>query len=265
MRCSEIIGRLDALAPERCACEWDNPGLLAGRRDKEVKRIYIALDATDQVVERAISQKADLLLTHHPLIFKAIKQVNDQNFITRRLVRLIQADISYYAMHTNFDAAPGCMADLAAARLGLKDCAPLELMGELHGQPYGIGKVGVLEQPMELERLAQRVKETFGLPFVLVYGQNRVTGPLSRAAVCPGAGGSVTETALTAAAQVLVTGDISHHQGLDCVARGMAIIDGGHYGLEHMFIDYMAGFLKEELGDGVELIKALPEWPAVIL
>lgn len=265
MRCSEITDRLGALAPESCACEWDNPGLLAGRHDKEVKRIYIALDATDQVVEQAISRGADMLLTHHPLIFKAIKQVNDQDFITRRLIRLIQADISYYAMHTNFDAAPGCMADLAAARLGLKDCAPLELMGEMNGQPYGIGKVGVFNQPMELEMLAERVKEKFGLPFVLIYGQNRVPDPVSRVAVCPGAGGSVTEAALKAGAQVLVTGDISHHQGIDCVARGMAIIDGGHYGLEHIFVDYMAGFLGKELGDGVELIRALPEWPAVIL
>lgn len=109
MKCSEVIEVLGRLAPESCACDWDNPGLLAGRSDKEVKKIYIALDATDQVVEAAIKGGADMLLTHHPLIFKAIKKVNDQNFITRRLVKLIQADISYYAMHTNFDAAPGCM------------------------------------------------------------------------------------------------------------------------------------------------------------
>ncbi|MCC8082628.1 MAG: Nif3-like dinuclear metal center hexameric protein, partial [Clostridium sp.] len=118
MKCSELIEVLKGLAPEDCACEWDNPGLLAGRSDKEVKKVYIALDATDQVVEAAIEAGAHMLLTHHPLIFKAIKQVNDQNFITRRLVKLIQSDISYYAMPTNFDAAPGCMAALAARRLG---------------------------------------------------------------------------------------------------------------------------------------------------
>ena len=129
MKCSELIEVLKGLAPEDCACEWDNPGLLAGRSDKEVKKVYIALDATDQVVEAAIEAGAHMLLTHHPLIFKAIKQVNDQNFITRRLVKLIQSDISYYAMHTNFDAAPGCMADLAARRLGLEECVPLELLG----------------------------------------------------------------------------------------------------------------------------------------
>ena len=95
MKCSEIIEVLGRLAPEGCACEWDNPGLLAGRSGKEVRNIYIALDATDQVVEAAIGAGADMLLTHHPLIFKAIKKVNDQDFITRRLVKLIQADISY--------------------------------------------------------------------------------------------------------------------------------------------------------------------------
>ena len=152
MRCSEVIEILRELAPENCACDWDNPGLLAGRSDKEVKKIYIALDATDQVVEAAVKAGADMLLTHHPLIFKAIKKVNDQNFITRRLVKLIQADISYYAMHTNFDAAPGCMADLAAERLSLKDTEPLECMGdiEIKGNPvaYGIGKTGDLPKKM---------------------------------------------------------------------------------------------------------------------
>ena len=160
MKCSEIIEGLQRLAPESCACDWDNPGLLAGRSDKEVKKIYIALDATDQVVEDAVQWGADMLLTHHPLIFKAIKKVNDGNFITRRLVKLIQADISYYAMHTNFDAAPGCMADMAAARLGLTECEPLDPMGELdmdgESVPYGVGKRGTLEQPVTVRELAER-------------------------------------------------------------------------------------------------------------
>ena len=110
MKCSEVIEILGKLAPESCACDWDNPGLLAGRSDKEVKKIYIALDATDQVVDAAIKAGADMLLTHHPLIFKAIKKVNDQNFITRRLVKLIQADISYYAMQPGAASKFVCIA-----------------------------------------------------------------------------------------------------------------------------------------------------------
>ena len=113
MKCSEIIKVLNELAPESCACEWDNPGLIAGRRDKEVKKILVTLDATDEAVETAIREGADMLLSHHPLIFKPVKKINDEDFITKRILKLIQHDISYYAMHTNFDSAPGCMADLS--------------------------------------------------------------------------------------------------------------------------------------------------------
>ena len=91
MRCDEVIAVLKELAPEQLACDWDNPGLLAGRSDKEVKTIYLALDATDQVIEDAVSAGADLLVTHHPLIFKAMKKINDQDFIGRRVLRMIQA------------------------------------------------------------------------------------------------------------------------------------------------------------------------------
>ena len=184
-------------------------------------------------------------------------------------MKLIQADISYYAMHTNFDAAPGCMADMAAARLGLTECEPLDPMGELdmdgESVPYGVGKRGTLEQPVTVRELAERVKEAFGLPFVLVYGQEFLEKPVSRIAVCPGAGGSTLEEGIRWGAQAFVTGDISHHTGIDAAARGMAVIDGGHYGLEHMFISYMEEHLKGHLGDAVEIRKAAPAWPAVLL
>ncbi|HJB07758.1 MAG TPA: Nif3-like dinuclear metal center hexameric protein [Candidatus Enterocloster faecavium] len=262
MKCSEIIAILRGLAPEEWACEWDNPGLIAGRMEKEVKRIFVALDATDQIVEEAVRTGADLLLTHHPLVFKAVKQVNDQNFITRRLLRLIQADISYYAMHTNFDAAPGCMADLAAKRIGILQGQPLEVMGEAEGLPFGIGKWGELEKPACLSQLAKEVKEKFGLPYVLVYGEEHPERKLTRAAVCPGSGGSEIEAAIRAGAEVLITGDISHHQGIDAAARGMAVIDGGHYGLEHIFVEFMGGWLEKQLGSGIQVIQAGPQWPA---
>ena len=121
MKCSEWMEKLEKLAPKSLACEWDNPGLLAGRAEKEVKKVLIALDATDDVVDLAVKEQVDFLITHHPLIFHSIKKVNDQDFIGRRLIKLIQADISMYAMHTNFDIAPRCMADLAAEKLGLAE------------------------------------------------------------------------------------------------------------------------------------------------
>ena len=248
MRCDEVIAVLKELAPEQLACDWDNPGLLAGRSDKEVKTIYLALDATDQVIEDAVSAGADLLVTHHPLIFKAMKKINDQDFIGRRVLRMIQADLSCYAMHTNFDSAPGCMADLAAGRLGLTECQVLEPEGELEGSVYGIGKAGKL-----------------GLPFVLVYGDLESDLLLTDCAVSPGSGGSMIEAALGLKAQVLVTGDIGHHQGIDSLARGMAVIDAGHYGLEHIFMDFMESYLNERLGGRVKIRKAPAAFPAAVV
>lgn len=94
MKCREIIEILETLAPKSCACDWDNPGLLAGRMDKDVKKILLTLDADDAAVERAKEIGADMLLSHHPLIFKPVKHVSDEDFIGRRLVSLIQADVS---------------------------------------------------------------------------------------------------------------------------------------------------------------------------
>ena len=168
MKCREIIEILETLAPKSCACDWDNPGLLAGRIDKDVKKILLTLDADDAAVERAKEIRADMLLSHHPLIFKPVKHVSDEDFIGRRLVSLIQSDVSYYAMHTNFDSAPGCMADIVADRLNFTDQKPLEAMGEISGTEYGIGKTGSLKVPMKGLELAREVKNRFRLPFVEV-------------------------------------------------------------------------------------------------
>lgn len=265
MKCDEIIKRLETLAPVSYACEWDNPGLLAGRRNREVKRIFLALDATDEVVEEAVNQRADLLITHHPLIFRAMKKINDDDFIGRRVLKLIQNDISYYAMHTNFDVAPGCMADLAAERLKLTGCSPLEPVVEVEGEVYGIGKTGYLPKPMTLTELGAYVKKAFNLPFVTAYGLEELKEPVQFAAVSPGAGGSMVKQGVKAGAGVLITGDIGHHDGIDAVACGMAVIDAGHYGLEYVFMDFMEGYLKKEFGEAVEVRKMAVAHPEAVL
>lgn len=262
MKCREIIEYLNCLAPERMACNWDNPGLLAGRFEKEVKKIYLALDATDQVVSAAAAAGADMLITHHPLIFKAVKKVNDGDFIGRRLVALLQADISYYAMHTNFDSAPGCMADMAAEKMGLTDTHVLEPEGEMDGIVYGIGKIGNLESEVSLRELVELVKERFGLETVMVYGEGDKS--YLRCAISPGSGGSMVDIAIKEGAQVLITGDIGHHEGIDSVARGMTVIDAGHYGLEHGFVEFMEGYLHRTLGGEVEVMKEEKRFPGVV-
>ena len=238
MRCEELLEHLERLAPRELACPWDNPGLLAGREDKEVSKLLIALDATDQVVDLAAEGGYDFLLTHHPLIFSPIKQINDRDFTGRRLIKLIQADISCYAMHTNFDCAPEGMAHLAGSMMGLTDTEPLEKTGEDEktGLAYGIGICGNLEKAVTLKDLALAVKERFHLPFVNVYG-----------------------------AGVLITGDTGHQDRIDAEAMGVAVIDGGHYGLEHIFMDFMEGYIREHINAELTIKKAPVSFPVTAL
>ncbi len=266
MKCKELMELLEGLAPKRMACEWDNPGLLAGRQDKEVKKILLTVDVDDATVEKAIKEGVDMIISHHPLIFRAMKHITDEDFIGRRIVKMIQADISYFAMHTNYDSVPGGMADVVADRLGIVFGAPLEEMGEENGVAYGIGKIGILEAPMNGRALAKKIKEDFGLPYVTVYGSELwETEPVKVAATCPGSGGSTIRAAIQKGAQALITGDIGHHDGIDAEAQGLMIIDAGHYGLEHVFMDQVEVYLKERLGEEVEILHMPLAFPSVVV
>ena len=118
MLCREVTDIIEQRFPKEYALDWDNVGLLAGRDDKEVRCIYIALDASDEVIHAAARQGADMLVTHHPLIFSGMKRITNQDFIGRRILGLIRRDISYYAMHTNYDVLG--MAALSGSMIGLK-------------------------------------------------------------------------------------------------------------------------------------------------
>ncbi|MCI8282760.1 MAG: Nif3-like dinuclear metal center hexameric protein [Lachnospiraceae bacterium] len=256
MVCREIIEKLCQQSPEEYACGWDNTGLLAGSYQKEVRRIYVALDATDETVEEAVNLGADMLLTHHPLIFKGLKKVSSEDFIGRRIIELIKNDIAYYAMHTNFDIA--VMADLASQKLGLEEEEVLQVTATGDFGVVGIGKAGALSEALSLKGCIDLVKQVFEVDTVKVFApvsfaEDWESFPVSKAAVCPGSGKSVIEDAKKAGAQVLITGDIDHHEGIDAAAQGMAVIDAGHYGLEKMFIPYMKEYLESRL-TGVEVI-----------
>ena len=261
MKCSEIIKILERLAPPGCACDWDNPGLLVGREDKEVFSVLPALDCTEDVIRRAEKEGADLIITHHPMIFRPVKSVTDRDFTGRRILSLARADISLYAMHTNFDAAPGGMGKLAADLLGLSGCRPLEPMGELDGKEFGIGTVGELGEGLTLRELAEKVKDVFGIPVVNVFGDAESAKKFHRIAVCPGSGGSTLKYALASGAEVYISGDIGHHDGIDAVSSGMPVIDAGHYGIEHIFNGFIKKYLEEHVPGGIRVIAPEETFP----
>lgn len=243
MDCSYVIRCLEDLSPRQYAEKWDNVGLLVGRDDKEVNTVYVALDATDEVIDAAIECEADMLITHHPMIFSAIKSVTADDFIGRRILKLAKYDISYYAMHTNFDVMG--MADAAADEIGLIDRDVLDVTYEDEIGTEGIGRIGRLEAPMSLYELCDYVKERFDLDTVKVFGDLERT--IEVCAISPGSGKSVLDIAAMKGADVIITGDIDHHSGLDSVAKGLAVIDASHAGIEKIFIPYIEDFLRREM------------------
>ena len=243
MKCKEIIEILEKDYPPSCAEDWDNPGLLLGRGDREVRSILVTLDVTDQAAARAAEEGIEMIISHHPLIFSGIKQINDSTFLGRRLLLLAEHGIACYAMHTNFDVRG--MADLNERQLDLRETEVLLVTGEYQGRPEGIGRVGRLPEPMGLRQLAEYARERLGLPAVRCYGKR--TDKLTRAAVSGGSGKSVVGNALAAGAQALITGDIDYHTAIDAAAQGLCIIDAGHYGTEYGFVPEVAGKLKSLL------------------
>lgn len=245
MKACELISWLEKKYSPSFAEDWDNVGLLVGNDEKEVSHVFLALDLTEEVLSQAEQAGADMIITHHPMIFSGIKKINNHTFTGRKIIKLIQKDILYYAMHTNYDILG--MADLSAGYLELSDTKVLCATGEKDGEPIGFGRVGNLPCEMTLKEYALLVKKNLKLSDVKVYGNLEQT--VKTAAVCTGSGKSMIQDVLAAGADVYVTGDIDHHTGIDTVAQGLAIIDAGHYGTEYIFMEDM----KERLA------KAFPE------
>lgn len=237
----DLIQRLEEHVPSSSALSWDNVGLLVGDLNCPVKKVAIALDVTEEVIEFGIKEKVDMIIAHHPLIFSGQKTVTTENFIGKRIISLIQNNIACYAMHTNFDQYVMC--DMVNARLQLQHTKVLDVCGETEEQtPIGIGYIGMLQTQKNLEQLANQVKDGFGLSAVKVFGDKQKM--MTKVAVVPGSGKSEIAMAIQQGAEVLITGDVDHHSGIDAVAQGLQIIDAGHFGLEQVFVDYMESYIK---------------------
>lgn len=255
MRCADIITKIEGFYPTAYACDWDHTGIQAGRLEKEVTRIYVALDATEKVIREAVQKDSDMIITHHPMIFSPLYSITNNDANGARVIEILQHDMCCYSIHTNYDVIS--MADLSSQILGLKDTEVLENIDtsmipesiSVGSGPMGIGRVGALPLKMSLRDCCELVKTAFGLPSVNVYGD--LGREVGRAALSPGSGRSMIGAAAEKAADVLITGDIGHHEGLTAMELGVSVIDAGHYGLEHIFIKDMMDFLRLNIPETV--------------
>ena len=257
IKLSDIINKIEEVYPHSLAFDWDNPGLICGRSDKTINTVLIALDADNKTVKRAVKENADLLLTHHPMIFGSVKKVNDESVPGRKLLDLIENKTACYAMHTNFDIAAGGMGDQVAKRLGVEAVAPLEITADDAVKPLGIGFTGECdkEKGISTEKLIKRIKAGFNIKTLWCYDAGR---PIKKIAVCPGSGRGMLDEVIKSGADAFITGDTGHHDGLDYLDENITLIDAGHFGLEHIFTDVMEEFLKEHFPK-LNIIKELTD------
>lgn len=225
-RIEEIYEFLAQLAPKELAEDWDNVGTLVDCGG-DVTSVMVALDITDEIVAEAEMSGCQLIVSHHPVIFKPLRSVRRGDVV----YRMVKKNISGICMHTNLDAAEGGVNDVLAAVFGLSNVQKLE----------GLGRIGQLRTPMGTVELATLCKEKFNTQVKLVDAGK----PVSRLAIVGGSGGDFLWSALAAGADCLLTGEASHHEAIDAKHAGISLIAAGHFSTEYPVIPVLADRLTK--------------------
>ena len=239
----EILTFLETLAPRYMKMEWDNVGLLCGRPGREVRRILVALDPFEDVCREAAEWGAELLVTHHPLIFQPVRALTDDTSVGRCLLFLAARDMAAINAHTNLDCAPGGVNDCLAGALGLEETVVLHPSGvDEAGRPWGLLRAGRRE-PVPLETFLEQVKKGLGCP-----GLRYVSGgrPVCRVAVGGGACGDGIRAVFDAGCDTFVTADVKYNQVWDARDLGLNLIDAGHFWTEHPVCAALADRLRRQ-------------------
>ena len=237
MRVKDIIKVIEDFAPLSIQEGWDNSGLCVGSPEDDVTSVLLALDCTPELVDEAVACGADMIVTHHPLIFSGLKKISPDDMVGEAVIKAIRAGISIYAAHTSADKVLEGVSGAMAAKLGLVNVTVLDEDGE----GTGLGAVGDLPQPMTAEQAVAFVKDRFALKAMKTSRPS--DGMISRVAMCGGSGGSLIKAARKAGAQLYISGDISYHNFF--TSDGFMIMDIGHYESEIEIVDILFSLIKK--------------------
>jgi dinuclear metal center YbgI/SA1388 family protein len=240
----DVAEFLEAFAPARLAEDWDNVGLLVGRHDQRVQRVMTCLTVTPDSVAEAVRERADLIVTHHPLPFRPLKRITGDQVPGRLLLDLIAAGIHVYSPHTAFDSAARGINQRLAEGLELGGIQPLEPRQD-DPDGLGAGRWGTYGQPRRLERLAELLRTLLHIDGLHAVGPAEAM--ISRVAVACGAAGSFLAAAREAGCELLVTGETSFHTCLEAEATGVALLLPGHYASERFAVEQLAEVLTSAM------------------
>ena len=227
---ADIMEFMESLSPKALKMDWDNVGLNCGSKSAPVKKILVALDPFEHVCQEAVDWNADLLVTHHPLIFRPWPMVTDEAAISRGLINLIRHDISHFCAHTNLDCAEGGVNDVLAANLGLQN------VEKAPADAHGMLRLGDVPE-QELTDFLAFVKETLRCDGLRYVSSGK---PVHKVAVGGGGCASGLYEAILAGCDTFVTSDIKYNDWWDAKEQGLNLIDAGHFHTENPVVSMLA-------------------------
>ena len=230
----KLLAHIETFAPSTLAEEWDNPGLMLGSYDSEVSRVAICLDAVSEAVISAHEQGCNVLLTHHPLIFRGIKKIDVDSELGRTIGEAIKRNVAIIAAHTNWDKAAGGVNDTLANLLGLHEVEPLD--------EFGVS--GIMPERMKPEEFFSHVKSSWNLSRIDIYTRN-MPEYISRVSLCGGSGSGFWHPALKHNADVYITADMKYHELIDATRAGLTIGNINHGEMERASLPELARKISE--------------------
>lgn len=238
MKAGEITSLIEGYAPLGLQESWDNSGFAVGNEHSEVSSLLLGFDCTPELVDEAIAVGADMIVTHHPLIFGGVKKISGADDTGRAIIKAIKHDIVIYACHTNMDKVLNGVSGTLAARIGLENVRVLDADADGNG----LGVIGELPVEQDAVEYLRQVKKTLGLE--MIRSSRPLSRPIKKVALCGGSGGSLIGKAAAAGADLYITGDVSYHN-FYC-QEGFMIADIGHYESEADILPVIHGIVSEK-------------------
>ncbi len=254
----DIIGIMEEFAPKTLKEDFDNVGLMVGDKNKEVKKILLALDCTLDVIQEAKEKNVELIITHHPLIFRKPSSITTDTLIGKKIIELIKNDISLYSSHTNLDSAENGLNETIVNLLGYSTNELIEVNKMARNDNEGLGRIVRLEDFIKLEDLIEDIKEKLNVKSLkVVKGCEKV----KNIAIINGSGSDFFEKAYKKGADCIITGDTTYHYASDYKELGVSIIDTGHFSSEWIVFLQVINKLTDKLQDIEILISTKSEDP----
>ncbi len=241
VKCSEIINIMEEYANSSLAEDWDNVGLMLGDENANINKILVALDIDDKIIDEAIDKKCDMIITHHPFIFKSVKSIKSSDILGNRIIRLIKNNICVFSSHTNLDIAINGTNDTLAKLLNLEKIGNLF---DKENSKVGLGRVGEFSKTISFSEVVEKVKNVLNLKSLVVSGD--LDTKIKKIGICTGAGGEVDFMlqAISKGCDAYITGDIKYHNSQVASDLGLCLIDATHYASEVIIVPVICDYIN---------------------